>query len=62
MTIQGENPATKVFDRQDAICETCVLFPENVEEIIDENGGLAGTIADEVLLRSGFDISDTEEI
>ena len=62
MTEKSDDPATKVFDRQDSICSTCILFPENIDELIEENGGLAGTLADEVLLRSGLDISETEEM
>lgn len=59
VTSSGES---KIFDRQDAICKKCILFPSNIEELIAENGGLAGSIADEILLKSGFDISDTEEL
>ena len=62
MTEQSGTPETKIFDRQDAICRACVLFPANIDDLIDENGGLSGTIADEILLKSGFDISDTEEL
>lgn len=62
MTQEVDNPATKIFDRQDLICKTCILFPEDVDDLIDQNGGLSGTIADEILMKSGFDISDTEEL
>lgn len=63
MTTQDSvSPETKIFDRQDMICRTCVLFPEDIDALIEENGGLSGAIADEVLLKSGFDVTDTEEI
>lgn len=62
MTQDIDNPATKIFARQDYIVKTVTLFPANIEEIIEESGGFSGSIADEILLKSGFDVSETEEL
>lgn len=62
MVEKVDSQDTKIFDRQDEICRLCVLFPENINEIIEENGGISGAIADEILLKSGFDVSETEEL
>lgn len=52
----------KVYARQDLIVATVALFPENIEELIAENAGLATCVADEVILKSGFDLMTTEEL
>jgi len=52
----------KVYERQEAITRMVVLYPANIDELIEANAGLATTIADEVILKSGFEIVDTEEL
>lgn len=51
-----------VYKRQDAIAQMVVLFPDNIADLIVEEAGLATTISDEVIVRSGFDLSVTQEL
>jgi hypothetical protein len=51
-----------IYSRQEAITKTVVLFPANITDLVDSDAGLATTIADEVLTKSGFDTSKTEEM
>jgi hypothetical protein len=53
---------TKIFDRQDQIVEKVALYPDNIVELIEENGGLASTVADRILDESGFNLDQTEEL
>ena len=39
-----------------------MLYPFNAEELIEENAGLATVLSEEILARSGFAISYTEEL
>lgn len=52
----------RIYRRQEEITKTVVLHPSNIEELIEDNAGLATAIADEVILRSGFDVVETEEL
>lgn len=52
----------RIYERQEKISKLVVLYPENIEELINENAGLATTIADEVVARSGFGITETQEL
>jgi hypothetical protein len=56
---EGEDP---VYTKQDKITKTVVIFPNNIEELIETNCGLSTSISDEVLLKSGFYILSTEEL
>ena len=62
MTTQSKNAEARIYDRQDIVAKTCILWPSNIESLIEENGGIAGTLADEILLESGFGIAKTEEL
>ena len=57
-----EDNAKKVYMRQDEIVKICTLYPNNISEIIEENGALSTCIADQVMLKSGFDIDSTVEM
>ena len=59
---ESADPEMKVYDRQETITKLVVLYPENIEELIVENAGLATIIADEVIARSGFNIEATQEL
>ena len=48
--------------RQDAIVKMCCLYPSNMDEIIEENGALSTYISDEIMLKSGFEITATTEM
>ena len=48
--------------RQDAIVKMCCLYPSNIDEIIEENGALSTYISDEIMLKSGFEITATTEM
>jgi hypothetical protein len=52
----------KLYERQEAIATMVVLYPTNIAELIEENCGLATTISDEVVSKSGFDFGGTEEL
>lgn len=59
--IEGEEDS-KFYERQDEIAKIVVLFPANIGEILETNAGLGTTIADEVLMKSGFELSGTVEL
>lgn len=56
--VQGD----KVFARQALIVKAVTLYPDNLDELLEENAGLATSISDEIIIKSGFVINDTEEI
>lgn len=57
-----EDLDARIYERQEEISKLVVLFPENISELVDQNAGLATTIADEVIARSGFGITETQEL
>ncbi len=61
-TPEGEVVAGRIYYRQEKITEAVVLFPENILEKIESDAGLATCIADEVIIKSGFDMKPTEEL
>ena len=56
------DPETRYYERQEKISKMVILHPEDSEKLISENGGLATTISEEVISKSGFGIPDTEEL
>lgn len=53
----------RYYKRQEAITKSIVLYPDNIDELIEQNAGLATTISSEALEKSGFEvISDTVEM
>lgn len=52
----------KSFKRQEAILKHTVIFPEDVDTLIEESAGLSTVLADEILAKSGFVNVYTEEL
>lgn len=52
----------KLFKRQEIFATQSILYPNNIEQLIENSAGLATVLADEIILKSGFDIVDTEEV
>lgn len=57
-----EELESKIYDRQEEIVKLVVLYPENIEEELEKSAGLATTLADEIIPKSGFGIPKTEEL
>lgn len=53
-----------IFERQERITKAAVLSPEaeEVKEYIECLAGFSTSLADEIMSRSGFDMSETEEL
>lgn len=51
-----------IYDRQTKIAKAVVLWPKNIEELLEHNAGLATTISDEAILKSGFNLMATQEL
>ena len=63
MNVEDEEGYNKnIYARQEFIAKTVILFPANVEELIEDNAGLATCISDECILKSGFDVGATQEM
>lgn len=50
------------FARQEKTCAMAVLYPKNVAELIEQKAGVATVLSEEILAKSGFDISETEAL
>ena len=59
--IDNEDPM-KVFLRQDMITKMTTLYPNNIDQLIEENGALSTVISNEVLGKSGFDLLSTAQL
>lgn len=59
--IDSEDPM-KVFLRQDMITKMTTLYPNNIDQLIEENGALSTVISNEVLGKSGFDLLSTIQL
>lgn len=59
--IDSEDPM-KVFLRQDMITKMTTLYPNNIDQLIEENGALSTVISNEVLGKSGFDLLSTAQL
>ena len=64
MAIEAENIDERIYERQIAITKKVVLnMPiEELEKDLEELSGLAPSIAEEVLAKSGFTITTTIEL
>ena len=52
----------KILTKQELMVKTAVLYPFNVDALIDDNAGLATVLSEEILAKSGFALSYTEEL
>ena len=51
-----------IYARQEKIAKMPVLYPDTIEEDLEKNAGLATTLADEVIAKSGFGNFETQEL
>lgn len=58
----SENEELQFLEKQDFIAKQVILYPENVEELIEEYAGLSEIIATETMLRTGFGLTNTRTI
>ena len=61
-TTTAEGRELKILAKQGSMVKTVVLFPDNIEELIEEKAGIATVLSDEILDKSGFYLSETESV
>lgn len=54
--------AERMMTRQEEIVRTVILWPEDIDRELTERGALATSLADEIMTKSGFDLSESEEL
>lgn len=52
----------RILAKQELMVKAAVLYPFDVDSLIDENAGLATVLSEEILAKSGFALSYTEEL
>lgn len=52
----------RLLTKQEITTLKSVLYPENIAELIEQNAGLATTLSEEILSKSGFELSETEAL
>jgi len=59
-----DNIDLKVYYRQDIIIKSSVLYPseEELDKILEDNAGISTTLADEIMIRSGFGRAQSEKV
>lgn len=56
------NADSSFLEKQEQIVKTVCLYPNNIDELIEERAGLANMLSEEILAYSGFAISETETL
>ena len=59
-----DNIDIKIYYRQDIIIKSSVISPneEELDKILEENAGISTTLADEIMIRSGFGRAQSEKV
>lgn len=52
--IDANNSKIDIYEKQYLFCKAAVLYPENIEEVMNDCAGIAPTLADEIIFKSGF--------
>lgn len=58
----SENEDLSFLEKQDFVAKKVILYPENVEELLEEYAGIADIIATETMIKTGFGLSKTKEV
>lgn len=58
----SEHEELQFLERQEFIAKKVILYPENIEELIEEYAGVAEIIATETMLRTGFGLTNTRTV
>lgn len=62
LNISSEEKDDAFFLRQEKTCSMAVLYPKNIDELMEQRAGLASVLSEEILAKSGFDLSETEAL
>ena len=57
-----ENEEIAYYERQDAVAKKVILYPENVDELIEEYAGISDIIATETMVKTGFGLTNTKSV
>lgn len=59
-----DNAELRIFLRQEKITKLCVIYPDTktLDDIIENNAGVAGNLSDEIMMISGFRPVNSEQI
>lgn len=58
----SEHEELQFLERQEFIAKKVILYPYDVEELIEEYAGIAEIIATETMLKTGFGLTNTRTV
>ena len=58
----NDNEDLEYLDRQDFVAKKVILYPENVDELLEDFAGIADIISTETMVKTGFGVTDTKEV
>lgn len=58
----SENEELAYFERQEFVASKVILYPENVEELLEDFAGIADIIATETMIKTGFGLTNTKAV
>lgn len=56
-----DNEDIRYFERQEFMARKVILYPENVDRLLEEYAGVADIIATETMVKTGFGIANTKK-
>lgn len=57
----SENADINYFERQEFMARKVILFPENIDELLEDYAGISDIIATETMVKTGFGITTTKK-
>lgn len=57
-----ENEELAYFEKQEFVASKVILYPENVEELLEDFAGIADIIATETMIKTGFGLTETKAV
>ncbi len=58
----SEDPDLAFYEKQEAFARKVILYPENVEELLEDFAGIADFIASETMIKTGFGLTSTKAV